>query len=183
MRCACCCNKGPTVGGKNSAISSPAGSHCLFLQVSDLGVHRLLLPLVQDLDGHIRVRRGIGHDARQVIHFFDLVRAILVCGSRSLKGVGQGHAAYRAPWPLNDLGGTYVDRRGLKVPGYSRKNRHLGDWDLSGGRFRPEQCVPCSAGLADRYPTPRARPSMQSRNVSEHTGSDRCEVVNRPGGT
>jgi hypothetical protein len=62
----------------------------LFLQVSDLDVHYLLLPLVRDLCGNIRVRRGIGHNARQVNHFFDLISRTLAFGSHSPKGLGKG---------------------------------------------------------------------------------------------
>ena len=74
----------------------------LFLQVSNLDMHHLLLPIAQDLCGHIRVRWGIGHDARQVIHFVDLVRVTLFFGSRSPKGVGQGmrRIVRRGPWMI-----------------------------------------------------------------------------------
>jgi hypothetical protein len=65
---------------RTSLLHTNASRVAFFLQASDLDVHHLLLALAQDLYGHIHVRRGVGHDARQAIHFFDLISAILVFG-------------------------------------------------------------------------------------------------------
>jgi hypothetical protein len=80
----------PTNGGRASSLHTNASRVALFLQVSDLDVHHLLLPLVRDLYGNIRVRRGIGHNARQVNHFFDLISRTLAFGSHATKGLGKG---------------------------------------------------------------------------------------------
>lgn len=111
----------PTNGRRASSLHTNASRVALFLQVSDLDVHHLLLPLAQDLYGHIRVRRGIGHDARQVIHFFDVIRATSVFGSRSPKGVGQGMPGVvrRGPWTIWVV--LMLTAEGLKCSAISAK--------------------------------------------------------------
>jgi hypothetical protein len=64
------------------------------------------------------------------------------------------------------------------VLGYIRKIEHLDDRDLSGGISVQNSASHAPQDWLTITPTPRARLSIPSRSVSEHTGTDRHEVVN-----
>jgi hypothetical protein len=159
----------PINGRRASSLDTNASCVALFLQVSDLDVRHLLLPLAQDLYGHIRVRRGIGHDARQVSHFFELISRTLVFGSHSPKGLGKGMRSSVSHGTLTIAVVLMLTAEGLRCSAISVQ---LSTWTTGTGVGGVSVQSGASCAAQDWLTIiliPRARPSTQSKTAKERT--------------